>query len=72
MRITYMLWYLDDRTWHLLAEGSDHAQLLRGVEPKIKFEHRGYEYMICTTPYEIDGSVVDANKIFCVTTQKGW
>lgn len=74
MRITYMLWYLDDDTWRLVAEGPDHDNLIRGISRDIEFVHRNYEYIISAEMYTADGleSPLTLYKKYCVTQMRGF
>ncbi len=68
MLITYMLWVLDKKTWRLISEGTDRAELMRDIKPKIRFNHRGYEYNICIDPV----GDLNVTNIYCMTSQKGF
>lgn len=74
MKVTYMLWFLDGKSWRLIAEGPDKVDLTKDIKKDIEFSHRDMDYIISAEPYFFDGKR-DATYVyhkFCVTRSRGW
>lgn len=74
MRITYMLWFLDGKSWRLISEGEDKADLTKGISKDIEFTHRNTDFIISVEKYEISGQPYPAivYRKYCVTQMKGF